>query len=190
MNYRKWVLTTLSLLMLLSLINGCATTRKDFKPTSVKPNEGTVIGRVVVHYNEKNFTPECSICFNSINGPCQKLLEDSIVVMSLPQGTAKLSRVACQDGSLQHFNIDNATFNVKTGVNYFGEINIHWQNAGGYKISSAFGAIGAMISESTNDGKLKMFVSEGDIRPVVKEYELLTKQKPIPLQKNLLKVAE
>lgn len=170
------------------LFTGCVTTRKDFKANTVKENEATIVGQIKVLYNKKIQNPDCLVCFNSSNSSCQKLLSDGIIVMKLPQGEASLRRVECRDGSPQHYNITNTSLLVKPGVNYIGDITIRWENEGGFKISSMFGAVGAVISESKNDGSVDVIAIDGDASAAIKEYEEITKTKSTHVQKNILKV--
>ncbi len=155
---------------------GCATTYKDFKTESVKPTDGVAIGKVNIIYNGKNLNEKCAVCLNSINGPCQSLTREGLVFKNIPKGEASIRRVACKDISMQHYNIQGANFKVLEGVNYFGHVDIHWENKGGFKASDMFGAIGAIVSESKNDGKIRMSVREGDLLEILRTYETQTKQ--------------
>lgn len=180
-----------SLVVFVVGLSGCATTYKDFKVADVKPTEGVAIGKVNIKYNGKDFNSECAVCLNSVNGPCQNLTENGIVFKNIPKGEATLRRIACKDTSLQHYNINGATFQVAdNGVTYFGQVDIEWANKGGFKASDMFGAIGAAISESSNDGTIKMSVKDGNISDVVKAYEQHTKQEKIKTTKSLVKAVQ
>lgn len=170
-------------------LSGCATTYKDFKPSQVKPEEGVAIGKVNIKYNGKDFNKECAVCLNSVNGPCQNLTPEGFVFKNIPKGEASLRRIACKDTSLQHYNMNGATFQVVEGTNYFGNVEIEWANKGGFKASDMFGAIGALVSESSNDGTIKMTVKEGNMGEVVKAYEDQTKQKS-KSTKSIVKVGQ
>lgn len=169
-------------------LSSCISTRKEFKAENVKGNEGILVGTVNVTYNKKNWNPECTVCFNTTGSKCQKMMADGIVVLSLPRGEAELSKITCRDVSAQNYHIRGATLQVKSGVNYFGQINIDWENKGGYKISDAFGAIGAMIADGKNDGAIKITTTDGDPKQVMSEFEAITKQKTPHFQKVALKV--
>lgn len=176
----KWI-------WLVLLMVGCASSRKNFKADSVKAGEAAAIGVVKVFYNGKPMKEGCAVCLNSVNGPCQKLEEDGLVFQSLPVGQASVRRIVCHDVSGQHYNIEEATFQNPEGVNYFGEVQLHWTNKGGFKTSQMFGALGAMMDESKNDGKLTMNVTEGDFKSVVAEYESQTGTPKSKVKKSLVK---
>ncbi len=149
----------LTTLLLLALV-GCATTVKDYKAAEVKPDEGTIIGKVKIVYNGKDFSDQCFVCFNSVNGPCYKLEKDGQVIMRIKAGNTSIKRIACIDVSEQHYHMNGADFAVVPGSkHYFGDVVFHWKNAGGFKVSSMFGLVGALIDQSANNGSLKMTVS-------------------------------
>ena len=170
-------------------LSACATTHKDFKTANVKPNEGVVIGKVNVSYNGRDMTKECAVCLNGTSGPCQNLTEDGLIFKNIPKGPATVRRVECKDTSIQHYNITGADFTVADGVTYFGNVNIDWTNKGGFKASDMFGLIGAAISESSNDGAIKMAVRDVGMTEVVKAYEEQTKEKIKP-SKSIAKVGQ
>lgn len=167
-------------------LSGCASSRKDFNEKSIKPGQAAVIGQVNIRYNGKLKNKQCYVCFNSVNGPCQKLDDDGLVFLSVPQGQGSLRRVECQDVSRQHYNLQDVVFNVREGVNYFGAVDLSWQNQGGFKATDMFGAIGAALSESKNDGTLQIRVREGEINKIVQEYERQTSQSKLTVNKSLL----
>lgn len=185
---KKLILATLAVLGLIT--SGCATTYKDFKTADIKPTDGVAIGKVNIKYNGKNLNKECAVCLNSINGPCQNLTDEGLVFKNIPKGEASIRRIACKDTSLQHYNIQGANFQVQDGVNYFGHVDIEWANNGGFKASDMFGAIGAAISESSNDGTIKMSVKEGNLSEIVKAYETHTKQEKIKVNKSVAKAGQ
>lgn len=176
------------LLLTATLISACASTRREFKTNNLKPGEAVAIGRINILYNGQKKNKDCAVCLNSTNGPCQKLDEDGIVFISLPRGVARLRRIACMDVSGQHYNIEEANFPMQDGVNYFGDIEIEWKNKGGFKASTMFGAIGAAISESSNDGSIKMNVRDGEISSLIQEYENQTQQSKAKVNKNIVSV--
>lgn len=149
------------LLLILLASAGCATTSKDFKSDSVQANEGAIYGHVKVIYNGQENTDHCSVCFDSVNGPCLKLDQSGVVVMKVDAGETSLRRIACVDTSTYHYNVEGATFVVAPhSKTYFGDVTVEWSTKGGFKVASLFGAIGAGIDEASNDGTLVMHVSD------------------------------
>lgn len=174
--------------LLLTLV-GCAGTYKDFKPTDDKAGSGIAVGRVRVIYNGKDKNADCGVCLNSVNGPCQKLTPEGYVFENLPVGPASLRRITCKDTSLQHFNLEGATFQVSAGaITYFGDLEIRWTNGGGFKVTDLFGALGAVISESKSDGKIKVTVVGGDLEELAAAYERVTGSAPEQFSKSLVKI--
>jgi len=147
-------------LVMASTFVGCASTYKDFKPENVRADEGVAIGRVHVVYNGRPFTKDCSICFNSVNGPCQTLTPEGLVCQNLKKGTVSLRRVLCRDGANQHHAIKDATFELTEPVVYFGDVEIKWTNRGGYKPSAIFGLVGALADQATDDGDITISVDD------------------------------
>lgn len=177
------------ILFVTHLFLGCASTYKDFKTEKVKYNEGIAIGKVDIKYNGKKFNPKCSVCLNSVNGPCQKLTDNGFIFQNIPKGNTTLSRIVCKDVSLQHYNITNANFQVDDQVTYFGHVEIEWQNKGGFKSSDMFGLVGALMAESKNDGTVKISVKSGDSKPIISEFQQQTGQQKVKFDTNLVKVA-
>jgi hypothetical protein len=173
------------------MLVGCAAkTYKDFNPANLKPDEGIAIGKVAIKYNGKDLNTDCFICFNSANGPCQKLTNEGYVFQNVKKDGASISRVACKDSSMQHYNVTGATFTQGNSITYFGEVKIEWTNNGGFKTSDLFGAVGAIISESKNDGKIKMSVSRGNFADVVKVYSNQTKSENLKSSTSMAKVGK
>ena len=169
----------------------CATsTYKDFKVSQVVENEGVAIGKVNIKYNGKDSNKECFVCLDSVNGPCQKLTEEGFVFLNTSKGAASIRRIACKDTSMQHYNIEGANFTQSDGVTYFGNVDIAWTNDGGFKASTMFGAVGAMISESNNDGTINMACSPGKMSEVVAAYEQQTKQTAVQATKSIVKAGK
>lgn len=168
-------------------IGGCATTYKDFKLSNVKPSEGVAIGKVNIKYNGRVLNKECAVCLGSTagGGNCQNLTDEGIVFISLPTGEANIRRIACKDTSIQHFNLSGAKFQVGNGLTYFGQVDFEWANKGGFKVSDLFGAIGAAISESNNDGIVKMSVKDSGLPEVLRLYEQQTQQEKVKAVKSL-----
>jgi hypothetical protein len=169
------------------LISGCASTYKDFKTSQVQNDQGVAIGRVHVMYNGRESNKNCAICFDSVNGPCQKLTPEGFVFQNIKRGEASLRRVVCKDISLQHFNIESATFKQSPDVTYFGDIDINWTNRGGFKVTDLFGAIGAIISESSNDGAVKISAKAADVNEVLRAYKEQTKESDVHVVSDILK---
>jgi hypothetical protein len=172
------------------IITSCATTYKDFKMKHVEEGEGVAIGIVKVKYNGQEFTKNCSVCLNSVNGPCQGLTDEGYVFMNLKQGERSVRRIVCKDSSLQHYNIDGATFIQSPGITYFGQVDISWNNKGGFKASDMFGLVGAAISESRNDGQIQMSVSTGKLSEVIQVFKDQTKQESVKVSKSIAKVGK
>jgi hypothetical protein len=184
------IANSITLLIVLMIFSGCATTYKDFKTLDVKPYQGVVIGKVNIKYNGKDMNKECAVCLNTVNGPCLDLTEEGFVFKNIPKGEASIRRIACKDVSVHHYNIEGALFEVLEGVNYFGQVDIEWANQGGFKTSTMFGLVGAIVSESSNDGTIKMSVKEGNMTEVVKAYEAHTKQEKLKVNKSIVKVGK
>jgi hypothetical protein len=181
---------TLFSLALLASLSSCATTYRDFKMKHVEKNYGVAIGTVNVKYNGKEFTEQCSVCLYSLDGPCQKLTKEGLVFLAVKQGENSVRRIVCKDTSQHHYNIEGATFTQGEGVTYFGRAEIEWQNAGGFKTTDLFGALGAVISATKNDGTIKMAVSPGKMPEVIKAFEEHTKQKNVMVNKSIAKVGK
>jgi len=140
-------------------LSACATTYKDVRPRDVKDGQGVAVAKIKFLYNGKEFTEKCSVCINSINGPCQKLTPEGIFMLPLPKGANTLRRVACHDVSMQHHNLDDVSFDISSEVNYIGDIEVAWRNRGGFKTTQMLGVVGALIDESRNDGEVKLSVA-------------------------------
>jgi hypothetical protein len=135
----------------------CATTAADFRLDAVRPDEAAVVGKLDVLYNGQRYTQNCSIGFG---GASYKLDASGLVFFKVKRGTHAPVRVACLDRSLYHYDFDSARL-VGEGygvVTYFGNATVVWQTDGGLKLSSMFGAIGAAIDASSNDGRAVMDV--------------------------------
>ncbi len=190
MTMHNKVSSLIFLMFILVLTSSCATTYKDFKTLDVKPYQGVVIGKVNIKYNGKDLNKECAVCLNSVNGPCLDLTDEGYVFKNIPKGEASIRRIACKDVSVHHYNIEGALFEVLDGVNYFGQVDIEWTNQGGFKTSTMFGLVGAIVSESSNDGTIKMSVKEGNMAEVVKAYEAQTKQEKLKVNKSIAKIGK
>lgn len=143
---------------------GCATTAADFRLDSIGPDEGAVVGRLKVLYNGKAYTEHCSVGFG---GEGYKLDGSGLVFFKAKRGPVALGGIACTDTSLYHYQFASGGL-VAEGrgvVTYFGDATITWHTDGGMKISSMFGAIGAAVDASSNDGQAVMAVAN-DPEPV------------------------
>lgn len=168
---------------------GCVTSHKDFDPKKVKPTQGIVIGKVDVIYNSKKFNPNCRVCLGSGKGSeCQKLSDEGLVFMALEKGVNEITRFECQDVSPQAFTPSGVVFEVKEGVQYIGNAKADWKNAGGFKASSMFGLIGALVDESSNDGILTVSVSDQGYESVKSAYQNQIKAKNLNVGKSLIQV--
>lgn len=178
------------MLTIAALFIGCASSRKDFKANDIKAGQAVAIGRVHIIYNDVKKNKDCAVCLNSVNGPCQKLEDDGVVFIPAPTGKTSLRRIACTDVSGQHYNISGAEFLLKEDVTYFGNIEIRWKNSGGFKASSMFGAIGAIISESSNDGTISMSVRDNDMSGLIQEYKSQTQLSSVNVNKGIILIGK
>lgn len=175
----------------LFLLAGCATTSKDFKPQALKPDEGAVVGKVVVLYNGNEFTDQCAICFNSVNGPCYKLDKTGFVVMKIKAGPTSVRRLSCMDTSEQHYDMNGANFEVTPGAKtYFGDLVFDWKNKGGFKVSSMFGLVGAIGDQSSNDGVLKVKVSSNPKRTLMSYNEIVREDVKLPTKSSIVSLPQ
>lgn len=143
---------------------GCATTAADFRLASIGPEEGAIVGRLKVLYNGKSYTQNCSI---ELGGASYKLDASGLVFFKTKRGPVPLGTVSCLDTSRYHYQFEGARLVVEGGgvVTYFGDATITWHTDGGMKLSSMFGAIGAAIDASSNDGEAVMAIAS-DPEPV------------------------
>lgn len=140
------------------MVTGCATTAGDFRLESIGPDEAALAGRVNVLYNGKSYTQNCSV---ELDGTTYKLDESGLVFFKTKRGPVGLGTVVCMDKSAYHYKFEGARL-VAEGrgvVTYFGDATVTWQTDGGLKLSSMFGAIGAAIDASSNDGEAVMAVA-------------------------------
>jgi hypothetical protein len=171
----------------------CASTYKEFRTKEVNYKEGIAIGKINIKYNGNKYNKECAACFYSIKGnggPCQMLTDEGYVFIAVLKGETSLGRIQCKDTSVYHYNPIGAVFNVGDDVTYFGEVNIDWENEGGFKATDMFGAIGAAISESKIYGIFNMSVQIGKMQEVVKLFQEQTKQEKIKVVKNIMSVGK
>ena len=142
----------------LAALAGCATTVADFKMSSVGSGEAAIAGRLTIVYNGNDFTQNCFVDFGEYR---YKLSAGGIVLFHVPRGWTALSRIDCKDSSLQHIRIRGAHFFARGEgwVTDFGDVAVHWSNSGGFKATSMFGLVGALIDESGDDGTATVEVS-------------------------------
>jgi hypothetical protein len=177
------------------ILASCATTYKDFKLSDVNYKEGVAIGKVNIKYNGVKRNTDCAVCLYHINGkgnggPCQKLTDEGLVFLDVLKGDTSLGRIECKDTSIYHYNPIGAFFTQADDVTYFGEVNIEWQNSGGFKASDMFGLVGAAFSEAQVYGQLKMSTQVGNMSEVVKAYEAQTKQEKVKVVKSIMSASK
>lgn len=165
-------------------------TYRDFKMSEVDKGEGVILAKVNINYNGYNYNENCSICFNSVNGPCQKLTKSGLVFLNLETGTGSVRRLACQDISMQYYNIEGAEFNVKRGINYVGNIIINWSNDGGFKATQGLGLLGVLLDEMNNDGSIVMNVSDKNKEKVLEQFSKQVGFTPKKISRNLASIGK
>jgi len=150
--------TSLALLVGLAAGVGCATTSADFRLSEVTPDEGAIAGRLTIIYKGQAFTENCRAMFG---GKALQLAVGGIVLFHVKKGWTELDRLECQDGSNQHVQIKGARFFTQGDgwVSDFGDVVITWETEGGFKVSSMFGLLGAIIDEASDDGRATVEVS-------------------------------
>ena len=130
---------------------GCATTSADFRMSSVGPGDAAIAGRLTIMYNGRIFNENCTATFGDRS---IKLSSDGIVLFHVAKGWTALQRIGCRDTSHQHIQIKGARFLARGdgAITDFGDVAITWALAGGFKPSSMFGLIGALVDEASDDG--------------------------------------
>jgi hypothetical protein len=167
MNHKlSWAAPSLGLRLGLALAvacAGCATTSADFKMSSLAADDAAIAGRLTVMYNGRIFTDNCRAQFGDSS---IKLATGGIVLFKVRKGWTSLKRLDCHDTSNQHIQIKGAHFFARGDgtVSDFGDVAITWAAAGGFKASSLFGMIGAMVDEASDDG-----VASVEVQPPVAE---------------------
>jgi hypothetical protein len=188
----KKMLIILSFILFSNIFSSCSSlkTYKDFKVSDVQKGEGIVLAKIIIKYNGENFNDNCTVCFSSTSGPCQKLTKTGLVFINLEVGSSSVSRIACMDGSPQFYNIENASFKVKKGINYVGDIQINWANEGGFKATQTLGLLGALIDELHNDGNISMNVTDKNKKIVIKKFSQQSGHTPKKIFRNLASTGE
>src|SRR5439155_9055764 len=133
---------------------GCTAGAASYRSHSFAPDEGAIVGRIKVAYNDADITSQCAVCFRTLNGPCYRLDVSGLVAMAVPAGTTSIRRIACDFNGERHFHLrgDAYPFEVAAGSKtFFGDVRIEWKNQQGFKPSQMFGLIGAIVDQSTND---------------------------------------
>jgi hypothetical protein len=149
------------LLFIALLAVACTPTLKSYKPGAMARDEGAVVGRVKVVYNGSDLTSKCGLCFRSVNGPCYKLDESGYVAMALKAGNCSIRRIVCNVDGERHFHFKGYRFEVSPAVKtYFGDVKVEWKNEQGFKPSQLFGAVGAIVDQSINDGEANLSVAD------------------------------
>lgn len=130
---------------------GCATTSADFRLSEIGPSDAAIAGRLTIIYNSRIFTENCTATFG---GRALKLSPGGIVLFHVRKGWTSLARLDCKDTSNQHIRLGGAHFFAHGDgwVSDFGDVVITWTAVGGFKASSMFGLIGAMVDEASDDG--------------------------------------
>jgi len=142
---------------------GCATTSADFRLSNIGADDAAIAGRLTIMYNGRIFNEHCTATFG---GRPIKLSSDGIVLFHVPKGWTTMDRLNCLDTSNQHVRIKGAHFLARGDgwVTDFGDVAITWAAAGGFKASSLFGLVGALIDEASDDG-----VATVEVQPPVAE---------------------
>lgn len=141
----------LPLLVCLVAIAGCATTSADFRLSGIAQHEAAIAGRITIIYNDKVFTENCRVTFS---GDTLQLAPGGIVLFKVKRGLAHLEQLNCKDVSDQHVQIKGAQFLAQGDgwVSDFGDVVVTWRAEGGFKVSSMFGLIGAIVDAASDDG--------------------------------------
>jgi hypothetical protein len=139
------------------VVAGCATTSSDFRLSAVGSDDAAIAGRILITYNGEPFNENCWATFGTSQ---LKLSLDGVVLFSAPKGWVSLGALQCKDGSIQHFRVRGAHFYARGNgwVNDFGDVQIIWVNDGGFKSSTMFGVVGAIVDESSDDGSVTVYV--------------------------------
>jgi hypothetical protein len=157
MTDNRWVRVAIAALAAALTSAACATTAADFRLETVRPDEAAVVGKLDVVYNGQRFTQNCSI---TLGGAVYQLDASGLVFVKVKRGTHDQMRLACLDKSAYHYDFEGLRFDAHGGglITYFGNATVNWQTDGGLKLASMFGAIGAAIDASSNDGRALMAV--------------------------------
>lgn len=180
------------LILTTNFFYGCSNigTYRDFKMKEVEKGEGVVLAQVKINYNGANYNEYCTVCFNSVNGPCQKLTNSGLVFLNLEMGAGSVRRLACEDVSMQIYNIEGADFKVESGINYVGNITINWTNDGGIKITQGLGLLGAILDEMNNDGEIMMSISDKNKDKVIARFTKQVGYTPKKINRNLSSIGK
>jgi hypothetical protein len=159
-----WLARVPLVMVALSSMAACATTASDFRIDSLRPDDGALVGKMEVIYNGQLYTDHCLIV---VGGTTYKLDESGLVLLRVKPGLLPLGVVQCQDTSPYHYAFQGANFVAEGNgaLTYFGNATVTWVTTGGLKVSSMFGAIGALVDASSNDGHAIMSVID-DPAPV------------------------
>jgi len=76
------------------------------------------------------------------------------VLLRVSKGWTALQRLECKDTSNQHIQIRGARFIARGDgqVTDFGDVAVTWAAAGGFKVSTLFGVLGALVDQASDDG--------------------------------------
>ena len=119
-------------LVFLFAVASCATTAQDFKPGSLRSDQGAVVGKIAVIYNGKPYSENCTV---KIADATYQLGSDGLVLMSAKKGWHSFDRIECKDTSIYHYDLKGARFyNQGDGwASYFGDVVLEWRTDGGFK---------------------------------------------------------
>lgn len=112
----------ITIAILLMVLAGCASNYKDFKVSDVDDDEGIVIGKVSVDYNNNPYNTDlCKFCIGST---CHELLKDGYVIMPLKRNEDNSTiSLECHyiggQGDRTHI-LNIKPLKVKPGVTYVG----------------------------------------------------------------------
>lgn len=184
----------LAVVVLATFAAACAATQtKDFKLESVGNDEGVLIGNVKIAYNSEPVNSKhCVVCFKSIDKCCLKLDESGDVFLPIKAGKTTLQAIYCVDGSVYHYTLTGAEFEVGPHATktYFGHVSFEWRTKGGIKASDFFGLIGNVVDLSSNDGSLRMTVSDEVERSIAAFEKQIGKADGLTLKKSIVSVGQ
>ncbi|HXH32677.1 MAG TPA: hypothetical protein VNJ01_17900 [Bacteriovoracaceae bacterium] len=169
---------------------GCASKDyRSFSPAKLKSNESVALGRFTIIFKGKADNKNCMVCFKGKTTECQRLTKEGIVIVALTQGENTLQGISCNDSSEHRYEIKGAKFALGTTPTYFGDVKIVWTEAGGFKTSQMFGAIGAAFDYG-NDGKIVMSVEETSEEAIQQTYRDVTSLATVNFSKSLMSIGK
>lgn len=153
------------------MLAGCATMSSDFRLSAVGHQDAAIAGRIWITYNGKPFNENCTAMFGT---HVLKLSTDGVVLLSVPRGWTPLTSLACKDTSVQHVRVRGAHFFAQGNgwVSDFGDVTITWNTEGGFKPSTMFGLVGALVDAASDDGAASVSVrpsSSSEVREMFRK---------------------